>query len=225
MNTEMFTGKADAYARGRPGYPAPSVDYISTLVRKGAVFADVGAGTGIFTALIAERGYEVFGVEPNTDMLEQLTATLSPYPHATAVPGTAEATTLPDHSVDVITCAQALHWFDPDVFRTECRRIGVPGALVIAIYNVTPGGTSATHSRSSTEKFFTRPMFREFPNPIFHTRQTWVQYMTSHSENPLPSDPTYDAHLADVNARFDRENVDGLLRQDITTRVYSERLT
>ena len=224
MNTDLFTGKAEAYAKARPGYPDAAVDYICSFAPPNAVFADIGAGTGKFTELLARKGYDLFAVEPNADMREQLAATLKPYPNAKIVDGSAEVTTLSDQSVDVITCAQALHWFDPDAFRAECRRIGKPACIVIAVYNNTPGGSSMTHSRESTDVFFSNPSVREFPNPMFYSRERWLAYMMSHSQNPLPSDPRYAEHIAEVNAIFDSENIDGLLRRDVITKVFSERI-
>ena len=224
MNTEIFTGKAQAYANARPGYPDEVLEYISTLTRTDAVFADIGAGTGKFTILLAKRGYNLFAVEPNADMREQLYSTLINYPNAKIVTGSAENTTISDDSVDVVTCAQALHWFNPDAFLAECRRIGKANALVIAIYNNTPGGSSIAHSKLSTDVFFKNPTVQEFPNTIFYTRDNWLQYMTSHSHNPLPSDPGYNAHIAEMNTLFDHENVNGLLRRDVVTKVYCERI-
>lgn len=223
-NTERFTGKAEVYAKARPSYPDAAIDYLVSLALPGAVFADVGAGTGKLTELLARKGYQIFAVEPNADMQEQLTVTLSPYPNARTVVGSAEATTLPDKSIDIITCAQALHWFDPNSFRDECRRIGKPRSIVIALYNNTPGGNSIEHSKLSTDAFFTNPTVREFPNPLFYTREKWLTYMTSHSHDPLPSDPNYIEHIAEMNAVFDRENIDGLLWQDVITKIYSERV-
>lgn len=224
VNTEKFTGKAEVYAKARPGYPDAVVDYICSLVLPNAVFADVGAGTGKFTELLARRGHTIFAVEPNTDMRQQLSVTLASYPNVKIIDGSAENTTLPDHSVDVITCAQALHWFNPDAFRTECHRIGKPECLVVAIYNNTPGGSSIKHSKQSTDVFYTNPTIREFPNPMVYSREYWLAYMTSHSHDPLPSDSGYAAHIAEVNAIFDRENIDGLIRRDVVTMVYSERI-
>ncbi|MDR1117310.1 MAG: class I SAM-dependent methyltransferase [Oscillospiraceae bacterium] len=224
MNREKFTGKSQAYAAARPGYPGAAIDYIRSLLPEDAVFADVGAGTGKFAEGIARHGHEMFAVEPNGDMREQLAITLAPYPNAKIACGTAESTTLPDHSVHAVTCAQALHWFDPDAFRGECLRIGKPDVLVIAIYNETPGGSSITHSRQSTEAFFKKPVMREFHNPQLYTRESWLQYMSSHSSDPLPSDDGYNAHIAEMNAVFDRESENGLLRREVVTKVYSERI-
>lgn len=224
MNTEKFTGKAEVYAKARPGYPDAAIDYIKSMVPSNAVFADIGAGTGKFTELLARHEYTVFAVEPNADMREQLTLTLAAFPNVIMVDGSAEATTLPDNSVDVITCAQALHWFDLKVFLSECRRICKPGGLVIALYNNTPGGSSMIYSKQSTQEFFNEPAVREFPNPMFYNRESWLAYMTSHSHDPLPSDSGYAEHINEVNKIFDRENINGLIRRDVVTVVYSERI-
>lgn len=56
MNTELFSGKAEIYAKTRPGYPDDAMDYISSLIPTGAVVADIGAGTGKFTSLLARYG-------------------------------------------------------------------------------------------------------------------------------------------------------------------------
>ena len=73
INIEAFSGKALAYSEARPGYPDKAIEHICRLIPQEAVFADIGAGTGKFTALLAKYGYKTFAVEPNTDMREQLT--------------------------------------------------------------------------------------------------------------------------------------------------------
>ena len=105
MNNEAFTGRAQAYTIARPGYPDEAIRYIRSLVPTDALFADIGAGTGKFTELIAMHGYSIFAVEPNDDMRAELVKTLAPFPNATIVEGTAENTTLSENSVDVITNA------------------------------------------------------------------------------------------------------------------------
>lgn len=225
MNTEKFTGKAAAYAKARPSYAPAAIEYITTLTQGNGAVADIGAGTGKLSILLAQAGYRLFAVEPNHDMRAELLTTLSPFPNAQIIAGTAESTTLPSHSVDVITCAQALHWFDPAAFHVECKRIGTPHALVIAVYNNTPGGSSSAHSTLSTSAFFSAPTIRTFPNPLSYTREQWLQFMVSHSHSPLPTDPEYAAHIEAAGALFDRESIDDLLRREnVTTTVYSQRL-
>ena len=229
MNTERFTGRAQVYAAARPGYPDEAIEYIRSLVPLDAVFADIGAGTGKFSELIARCGYEVFAVEPNADMREQLALTLAPFSNTRIINGIAEATTLPDRSVDVIICAQALGWFELRAFRDECRRIGKSDAIVISLYNSEPGEdfTPDSHrlsSKQAAEKFFSNPDKREFPNPVLNTRERWIQARLSISDSPKPGDVGYDAYIAEADAIFDRENVDGLFRVNLVTVVYSEKI-
>src|SRR4029077_976418 len=105
--TQRFSSRVSNYVRYRPGYPAAVID----LLRKecgltpGTVIADVAFGTGIFTRMLLENGNRVFGVEPNAEMRKAGEEFLATYPDFTSVEGAAEATTLPDHSVDLVTAA------------------------------------------------------------------------------------------------------------------------
>lgn len=224
MNTENFTGKAEAYAKGRPGYPKAAIEAIFSLAPSGTVFADIGAGTGKFTVKLAEHGYSVFAVEPNADMRRQLAITLAPFQNVKIMDGISEATTLPDHSVDIITVAHALHWFNLKAFRSECRRVVRPGGLVIAVYNHEPGREMTDSYKQTVDEFFTNPTTWEFPNRMEYTRDNWLAYIASQDDSPLPTDPGYDAHIAAINAVFDRDSVDGLLHLDRVTKIYSERI-
>ena len=222
MNLEAFTNRAQAYTEARPGYPDEAVEYIRTLVPSGAVFADIGAGTGKFTELIAKHGYEMFAVEPNADMREQLIITISPFQKAKTVDGTAEATNLPNNCVDVITNAQALRRFDLEKFRIECIRIGKPNSLVITIFNCenrVPAGYEKV-----TGIFYRNPDIWKFPNPFYFTRDKWLQYYSSMEGVPLEGDEGYEAWTAELNEKFDRNNVDGVLCLNQVTYVYSERI-
>lgn len=111
---ERFTDRVDAYVKYRPTYPKEAIDYLYDTVgfRPLSEVADVGAGTGIFSKLLVERGSRVTAVEPNRAMREAAERTLGGEPNFRAVPGAAEATGLADRSVDFIVCAQSFHWFD-----------------------------------------------------------------------------------------------------------------
>jgi SAM-dependent methyltransferase len=224
MNIENFTGKAEAYSKGRPGYPQAAIDKITGLATSDAVYADIGAGTGKFTKKLAELGYSVFAVEPNDDMREQLAITLAPYTNVKIMAGAAETTTLPDHSVDILTVAHALHWFNLDEFHKECRRVVKHGGWVVAIYNHEPGKEMTDFCKRTIDEFFTNPTTWAFPNPIEYTRDNWIAYIASQDDSPLPTDPGYDAFINELNSVFDRDSVDGLLRCDRVTKVYCERV-
>lgn len=157
-------------------------------------------------------------------MRGQLAITLASFPNAKIIDGTAEATTLPNHSIDILTVAHALHWFNPDAFRAECHRVVKPGGLVIAIYNLTHGGEMINLSKKAADAFFTKPTTWEFPNSMDYTRDNWLAYIASQDDSPLPTDPGYDAHIAAINAAFDRDSADGLLHCNRVTKIYSERI-
>jgi len=222
---EAFTGKAENYEQARPSYPVAAVDYLVKLLRPDAVIADVGAGTGKFTRLMAPRGFPIYAIEPNDDMRQILEQVLVPYPNARVIAATAEHTGLPEHSVDLVICAQALHWFEPAAFRAECERIGADGAYVAAIYNHMEGGQGGAHRNDAVASFFTNPRIVNFDNPISYDREAWQKYMLSHSHSPLLSDATHQSYLEQINQLFDERQVGGRLDTVVQTTIYLEQLS
>ena len=223
MNTDAFTGRAQAYTIARPGYPDAAIEYICSLVPTDAVFADIGAGTGKFTECIAKHGYGIFAVEPNDDMRAELVKTLASFPNATIVNGSAEATTLSEKSVDVIANAQTLNRVDIDLFRAECKRIGRQNPIVLTLFNVEKGEDNPRYIKS-TSAFYRSPVVMEFPNPVIFTRDMWLLYFLSMEGVPMPTDPGYKAYTIELNEKFDHESKDGLLHLELVTKVYSERI-
>lgn len=123
-----FAKVADAYERGRPGYPEEAVRWLAGDPPCDVV--DLGAGTGKLTRGLVAIGHRVTAVEPLAEMRAELEAAL---PGVTALKGSAESIPLSDASADVITCGQAFHWFDhavalPEiarVLRTSCGRLAL----------------------------------------------------------------------------------------------------
>jgi SAM-dependent methyltransferase len=134
---ERFSGRVADYVRARPGYPSAIVADISaeTGLHPPAKVADVGSGTGISTELFLAAGFEVVAIEPNEPMREAAAEALGKYPGFTSWAGSAEATGLPDLSVDLVVAAQAFHWFDPDRTRAEFRRILRGERWTVLIWN------------------------------------------------------------------------------------------
>jgi len=97
--------------------------------------ADVGAGTGISSKMFLDAGYRVTAVEPNAPMRAAAERWLQAYESFDAVDGKADATGLPDASVDLVTVAQAFHWFDQETTRREFARILRPRGLAAIWWN------------------------------------------------------------------------------------------
>ena len=145
--TERFTGRVESYRRFRPGYPPAIVDLLQRACRLShdSVIADIAAGTGLLTEVFLAAGFPAIAVEPNAGM-RVACAELNPaYPRFSVVEGTAEATGLADRSVDLITVAQAMHWFNEDKARAEFVRILKPGGNCAVIYNNRHPGGDAFH--------------------------------------------------------------------------------
>jgi ubiquinone/menaquinone biosynthesis C-methylase UbiE len=136
-STERFSSRVQNYVRFRPSYPAKVLDLVKTECgfTPVSIVADVASGTGIFTKLLLENGNRVFGVEPNQSMRGAGEQYLAAYSAFASIAGTAEATTLADHSVDFVTAAQAAHWFDLTKTRKEFARILKPGGWVVMLWN------------------------------------------------------------------------------------------
>jgi SAM-dependent methyltransferase len=134
---ERFSGRAIHYAKYRPSYPPEVLRHLATRIdlSPGRQVADIGAGTGIFTELLLKQHLQVTAVEPNWQMLTVARLGLSNVAGFSALAGTADGTTLPNNSVDVIFCAQAFHWFNTAATRMEWCRILRPKGTAVLIWN------------------------------------------------------------------------------------------
>jgi SAM-dependent methyltransferase len=131
--TERFSNRAADYVTGRPSYPAAALDALFDGLGDASdvLAADLGAGTGISSRLLADRGAQVLAVEPNAAMREAA----EPHPRVEWIAGTAEWTGLGEASIDLVTAFQAFHWFDHAKALREMVRILRPGGRAAVIYN------------------------------------------------------------------------------------------
>lgn len=131
--TGRFSDRADSYARYRPDYPADAV----TAVAGGLgcapepIAADLGAGTGISSWQLAERGIFVYALEPNQEMRLRI----RPHPRIAPVDAAAESIPLEDSSIDLVTAFQAFHWFDPARALPEIARVLRPRGRLALVWN------------------------------------------------------------------------------------------
>jgi SAM-dependent methyltransferase len=135
VRARSFGSVADAYERGRPGYPDDAVRW---LVGDGPrVVVDVGAGTGKLTRQLVAAGHDVVAVEPLPEMLAHVRRVA---PSARALEGSAENIPLDDESADVVTAAQAFHWFDHATALREMARVLRPGGVLGLVWNMRDEG-------------------------------------------------------------------------------------
>lgn len=130
---ERFSAAVGRYAAHRPSYPDALVDWLleTAGLGPGDPVADVGCGTGISTRLLAARGLDVVGVEPNDAMRAAAEAAGG----AHYLKGSAEDTGLTEGGAALVVAAQAFHWFDVPKALAEFRRILRPGGWCAAFWN------------------------------------------------------------------------------------------
>ena len=135
--TKRFSDRVENYIKYRPSYPLEVLTYLGEQceLKFGSAIADIGSGTGIFTALLLNKGYKVYAVEPNGAMQEAAIKQCSGNGNFIPVTGTAEATTLPTDSIDLAVCAQAFHWFDAEKTNAEFKRILKESGFAALIWN------------------------------------------------------------------------------------------
>jgi SAM-dependent methyltransferase len=247
--TQRFSSRVENYVRYRPGYPPEVLELLKNEcgLTPDSVIADIASGTGILTRMLAENGNRVFGVEPNDEMRRAGERLLQSYSDFTSIAGTAEATTLPDHSVDIVTAAQAAHWFDREKARREFVRILKPCGWLMLLWNErrtdsTPFlreyehlllvyGTDyreVRHERTTAEiaDFFSPSPFR---SSTLEMRQE-VDYpglegrLLSSSYTPTSDHANYDAMLRELRRIFDAHQIDDRVSLDYNTLVYYGRL-
>jgi SAM-dependent methyltransferase len=247
--TSRFSDRVENYVRYRPGYPAEALRVLQDecgLLPNHAV-ADIASGTGIWTRMLLENGNRVYGVEPNAEMRQAGERLLAGFPGFTSVAGTAEATTLDDHSLDFVTAAQAAHWFDRAASRKEFMRILKPGGWLVLLWNErlidsTPflrdyeqllltygtdyGEIRHERTTESVNEFFDPapfqkrafPMYQEFDYAGLEGR------LLSSSYAPGPEHTRYASMLKDLRCIFDEQASAGRVMVEYKTRVYFGRL-
>jgi SAM-dependent methyltransferase len=247
--TQRFSSRVDNYVRYRPGYPPEVLELLKNecSLTPESVIADIASGTGIFTRMLVENGNRVFGVEPNDEMRRAGERFLGRYARFTSVAGTAETTTLPDHGFDLITAAQAAHWFDREKARREFIRILKPGGWTVLLWNERRTNSTAflreyehlllaygtdyhevRHERTTAEiaEFFAPSAFRSCK---FEMRQE-VDYtalegrLLSSSYTPMPDHANYEPMLRELRRVFNAHQLDHRVALEYNTLVYYGQL-
>ncbi len=125
-----FGAVADAYDRGRPGYPLEAAKWLTSPEQVSVL--ELGAGTGKLTAQLVALGHDVHATDPDPAMLEILE---SRFPNIRTSLSSAEEIPAPDSSYDVVIAAQSFHWFDLERAIPEIVRVLRPGGRISIVWN------------------------------------------------------------------------------------------
>jgi SAM-dependent methyltransferase len=241
--TGRFSSRATAYALWRPDYPQAAIDLI--LDGLGApdrlTVVDLGAGTGISSRMLADRGARVLAVEPNEAMRSG--GGVDGQVEWIAAP--AEETTLPDDCADAVTAFQAFHWFDPQRIFAEIHRLLKPGGVFAAIWNKRERRDPFTadyselisrHARQhpaeerpgATDPLYSAPRFGPAELQIVpHSQRLPLAGLIGRAESTsyLPKEgPEQQALIADLTALHQRwADQEGMVRLVYGTEVYRLR--
>jgi SAM-dependent methyltransferase len=123
---DHFSDRAADYAVYRPHYPSALADYLTSLAPLPRVAWDVGCGSGQFSTLLGERFEQVIATDASAEQIARAVT----HPHVTYAVAPADRTDIAASSVDLITVAQAAHWFDLPRFYDEVHRVARPGAAI-----------------------------------------------------------------------------------------------
>jgi hypothetical protein len=247
-STVRFSDRAQAYASGRPSYPAQIATHLAGELdlSPGAVIVDLGSGTGLSSRIFLQAGFRVIGVEPNAPMRAQAEQALADLPGFRSVAGSAQATTLDSASVDCVIAAQAFHWFDVAATRAEALRIlrGPPRAAIICNVRRTQesdfsrryeqllleyGGSEYSQIRErhtdedSIGTFFGGSHWRlsEFEHATGLDFDLLAARVTSTSYLPGPDHGSHAPMMKALRQLFDSTQRDGRVLMQYDARVYS----
>lgn len=251
-STQRFSARVSDYVKYRPDYPRQIMATLHQTIALTPdwIVADIGCGTGISSGLFLDHGNAVIGVEPNAEMLDTAATQFGHQPRFQARQASAEATGLPDNSVDVVMAAQAFHWFDKRAFATECRRIlrPRPGGWVLLMWNtrLTTTGAFAAQYDQLLMRFGTdykdvahrslmsiddlASVFGVRFERLTHPNYQEFRFdelsgrVRSSSYTPLPGQPGHDELFSGLRELFDRHEHGGRVRFDYETELFLGRV-
>jgi SAM-dependent methyltransferase len=242
---QRFSSRVDAYVAARPRYPREIIDHLreSIGLTPQWTIADIGSGTGISCELFLDNGNQVIGIEPNAPMRAAAEKSFAQTANFRSVNASAEATTLPDQSVDLIVAAQAFHWFDIDAARRECLRILRPGGWALLMWNDRNVGGTPFHqayekllidfgtdylkirhkniAETDIARFFGSSGYRRavFPNHQHLDFPRLRSRLLSSSYVPQENDPRHAPMLAELERIFAAQNRDGRVTIEYQTEL------
>jgi len=178
---DHFSARAELYARARPTYPAALFADLAALAPARRAAWDCGTGNGQAAVGLAACFESVVATDPSRAQLERA----EPHPRVEYRVAAEAASGLPPASVDLVTAAQAAHWFDPPRFHAEVRRVLRPGGMVAiwcyALCEVAPAIDSLVAS------FYRETVGSYWPPERCHVEDGYRSLPFPFAEMPFPS--------------------------------------
>lgn len=240
-----FSNRSENYAKYRPGYPARVIEILRSDcgLTETSVIADVGSGTGILSEMFLKNGNPVFAIEPNAAMRLAAEGLLKKYEKFKSIEAKAEVTTLETRSVDIVTAAQAFHWFDRPKAKREFTRILKPGGWVVLMWNERRLDSTAflrayenlllrygtdyekvRHENVTSEitEFFAPETFelQTLENVQYFDFESLKGRLLSSSYAPNQDHPNFNAMLRELEEVFNANQREGIVNFEYETKVY-----
>jgi hypothetical protein len=233
--TKRFSDRVAAYVKYRPHYPESIIALLKERfgLQPRWTVADIGSGTGLSSERFLAYGCSVIGVEPNDEMRAAAEAAYAAVPNFMSSAGKAEATGIPDASIDLYISGQAFHWFDRPAARLEALRILAAPKRALVMWNDWNVSDSPFHRdygefldrrmperKESDHRNLTEADFDAFFGRFRWTRATIDNgqavdleglggRLLSASYAPKPGDPGYEETMAELGEIFDRHAIVG----------------
>ncbi|TWI65223.1 ubiquinone/menaquinone biosynthesis C-methylase UbiE [Pseudoduganella lurida] len=178
---DHFSGGAAGYAAYRPTYPARLAAELAAISPGTALALDCACGTGQLSVLLADH----FDAVVATDASAAQIAQAQPHERVRYATALAERSGLADGSVDLVTVAQAAHWFELDKFYDEVRRVARPGAvLALVTYGVQ---NVAGPADPVLQKFYAETLGPYWPPERRHVEEGYRNLAFPFQEVALPA--------------------------------------
>ena len=232
-----FSSKAEIYHQYRWDYHPDAMAQMCQFsgINQNSVVADIGSGTGMLTAQLVSQVKQVYAIEPNEVMRNIAIKNLAQYPAFLSVDALADATTLPDHSVDLIVVGRAIHWFNPKTTKPEFLRILKPnGWLAICQvpcqnlslldtidklqkveygWNIFQDKSKFIDKENLLEYYFSNNNYRriKITSVIEETWQVFLGRISSLSPAPNSNNPLFHKFKSEARKIFDLYSEEGIL--------------
>lgn len=203
---DYYSGHAADYRAFRPAYPRELFAHLASIASGRDLAWDCGTGSGQAAVELAEHFARVFATDASDDQVRSA----QPHPRVEYAVARAEKCPLQDHCVDLVTVAQALHWFDLARFYEEVCRVSRPGG-VLAVW------TYELQSVNPAVDAMLRRFQEDFVGPCWPPDRVWVD--THYRTIPFPF-PELPAPRFDMRAEWNLPRMLGYMSTWSATKAF-----